>query len=440
MQNFVMIGQFIVGLMIIVGIHELGHLLFAKLFGMRVEQYMIGYPPKLFGFKFGETEYALGGVPLGGAAKISGMIDESFDLKGVASDPQPWEFRSKPTWQRLLVILGGIIFNVISGIFIFTMLTYTLGEQYLPKDELNKHGIVPTALGKEIGFQEGDKIIGYNGQDFESYTDLFDPKVLLSDNSYYTILRDGHSMNLKIDPSIAEKVTSDKASMWFVAPRCPFTVGQLNPDGGAQKAGLDSGDIILAVNGSPIKYLHQLKALLSEFSGTKVNITYKRADEEHTTLADIDANGLLGFVPEIQLRYTYKKYSFLASIPKGTKTAFRIVIDNLYGLKRIITGKLSFSKSIKGPIGIAKIFGKEFYWIKFWRIVGILSMVIALMNCLPIPALDGGHAVIILYEMITGHKPSDKILLRIQVVGVVILLSLATFTIFNDLFRIFFKP
>jgi len=181
-----MIVQFLLGLSIIVGLHELGHLLFAKLFGMRVESYAIGFPPKLFRFTWGETEYSVGAIPLGGAVKIAGMIDESLDTASLARTPQPWEFRAKPAWQRLVVMLGGIFFNMISGILIYTALTFALGDIYLPKKEVNKHGIVPNAIGSSLGFQEGDQIININGRDFEKFADVLKPYTLLAANSYYT--------------------------------------------------------------------------------------------------------------------------------------------------------------------------------------------------------------------------------------------------------------
>jgi len=437
MQTLVMIVQFILGLSVIVGIHELGHLLFAKLFGMRVESYTIGFPPKIFRFKWGETEYGIGALPLGGSVKIAGMIDESLDTQHTNEPPQPWEFRSKPAWQRLLVMLGGIILNALSGILIYVCITWSLGDTYLSKDEVNKHGILPNAMGMMLGFQEGDKILSVNGKDFTNFADVFAPRTLLATNGYYTVERNGQQIRIDIPVDLLEKLSDDKENLTFVSPRIPFVIKAIQPNGGAQQAGLQPGDQVMAINEQPTPYFNQLQAVLEGNAGHQVAITYLRDGHIAHTIGQVNAAGKLGFCTQSLLAYQTNKYNLGQAIVIGSKRAIEIVRVNVVALGKIITGKVSASKSLSGPIGIAQIFGRQFDWIHFWSIVGFLSMVLAFTNLLPIPALDGGHVVLLGYEMITGRKIPDKVLENIQKVGLAILLLLIVYGFFNDLRKLF---
>lgn len=437
MGILIMIIQFLLGLSIIVGLHELGHLLFAKFFGMRVESYIIGFPPKLFKFQWGETEYAIGAIPLGGAVKITGMIDESLDTETLSQSPQPWEFRAKPAWQRLIVILGGILFNIISAIIIYTVLTFTLGSTYLPKEEVNKYGIVPSTLGASLGFQEGDQIIDINGQDFESFTDVLKPSTLLATNGYYTVLRNGQSIRIAIPANLIEQLTDTKNQGEFVTPRLPFAVGQVQPASGAALAGIQPGDQLVEIAGTPTHYFHQLQAVLTAHAGQQVAIRYIRAGKEYTATAEVSTAGKLGFQPQLLLHYAQKSYNLGQATMIGSTRAFEIMKANLIGLGKVATGKISASKSLSGPIGIVKIFGTTFHWVQFWSIIGFLSLALALTNLLPIPALDGGHAVWLIYEMVTGRRVSDKFLETAQKIGMAILLFLISYTVINDLYKLF---
>ena len=431
-----MIVQFLLGLSIIVGLHELGHLLFAKLFGMRVESYSIGFPPKLFRFQWGETEYSVGAIPLGGAVKIAGMIDESFDTAHLASAPQPWEFRAKPAWQRLVVILGGIFFNMISSILIYTVLTFSLGDVYLLKKEVNKHGIVPNAIGGSLGFQEGDQIISISGRDFEKFADVLKPYTLLAANSYYTVLRKGQMVRIDIPADLIERLSDLKGQGDFVTPRAPFTVGKVQQQSGAAKAGLQPGDQIIKVAGRTTTYFHQLKETLEENAGKQVLIHFVRAGVTQTTTAEVSEAGKLGFQPKILLAYEKRSYSVGQSIAVGTSRAFEAMRTNVVALGKVLTGQLSPAKSLSGPIGIAQVFGKSFDWIQFWNITGFLSLALAFTNLLPIPALDGGHTVWIVYEIVTGRRLSDKFLGIAQKIGMGILLFLIGYAVVNDLYKL----
>lgn len=432
-----MLIQFLLGLSIIVGLHELGHMLFAKLFGMRVESYTIGFPPKIVQFRWRETVYGIGSIPLGGSVKIAGMIDESLDTQAISEEPQSWEFRSKPAWQRLLVILGGIIFNTVSGIVIYVAITFILGDTYISKDEVNKHGVLPSAIGASIGFQEGDKIINISGKDFTRFSDIMEPRTVLHANGYYTVVRNGQEVRLGIPANLLEKLADAREQGGLVTPLIPFEVGEVQKQSGAQQAGLQKGDQLIEVAGQTIRYFHQLQLALAAHAGQQVSLWYTRGGAMHHTTAQVDEHGKVGFWPKWLLAYEKQNYGIGQAMVLGTQRAFDVVSTNVLALSKVITGQVSASKSLSGPISIAQIFGKRFDWIHFWSITGFLSMALAFTNLLPIPALDGGHAVLIGYEMIMGRRLSSKFLETTQKIGLAILLILIGYAIFNDLYKLF---
>ena len=358
MGILVMIVQFLLGLSIIVGLHELGHLLFAKLFGMRVESYSIGFPPKIFRYKWGETEYSLGAIPLGGAVKISGMIDESLDTATLTRAPQPWEFRAKPAWQRLIVMLGGIFFNIISGIVIYASIAFLLGDTYLEKKEVNKHGIVPNTIGNSLGFREGDKIININGRDFDKFADVLKPYTLMAANSYYTVLREDQRVRIDIPADFMEKLSDPAVQRDFVNPRMPFIVGQVQQQSGAAQAGLQPGDQLIEVAGKPTVYFHQLKKILEAHAGQRVLIRYVRTGVTQETTAQVSATGKLGFQPDILLAHEKESYGVGQAIVIGTLRTFEIIKTNVVALGKIFTGQLSPAKSLSGPIGMPRYLAK----------------------------------------------------------------------------------
>ncbi|TLV00244.1 RIP metalloprotease RseP [Dyadobacter luticola] len=441
MEVLIMAGQLILGLSILVGLHEWGHMAAAKLFGMRVEKYFIGFPPKIFSITRGETEYGIGAIPLGGFVKISGMIDESMDTAAMAQEPQPWEFRSKPAWQRLIVMLGGIIVNVIVGIFIFIVIAYKEGDKVLSVDEVNKYGIAAGPLAQEIGLKTGDKIVKVNGKAITDFSDVVSSDVFLGTNSSYTINRNGEEIQIEIPNNFVEKLDGKKgpeARGNFIRAAEPFEIGELVPGLPAEKAGVKTGDKVVSIAGKPIHFFHEMQNELQQLKGKKTQLVIQRGGEQKTLNVEVSEDGTLGFYPLSLLKYTTIEYTLNEAIKIGANDAFKVVFDNIKGFGKIFRGEVSASKALSGPIGIARMFGGVWDWGRFWYLTGLLSMVLAFMNALPIPALDGGHAVILTYEIVSGRKPSDRFLENAQKVGMVLLLGLMAFAIFNDVWKAVF--
>jgi len=437
METLIMVGQLLLGLSILVGLHELGHLLTAKLFGMRVEKFSIGFPPKIAGFKWGDTEYSIGAIPLGGFVKISGMVDESMDTAQLASEPQPWEFRAKPAWQRLIVMLGGVIVNVITGIIIFVTLVYSNGETYFSRDQVIENGIVAYEYAEAIGFKTGDKVLDINGQPYQSISELSSGSALLSENGYYTVDRQGEKVKVSIPKGFINTFNSEESFSKFIAIRFPFEVGAIDSGSGAEAAGIATGDQILAVNGLPITYFDEMQTALQQVKNQTISLVRKKGTLIDTLSVSVTAEARIGIAVTPLIEPVKRDYGFAESFSKGTSRAFGAVIINAKALGKMFTGEVS-TKNVSGPIGMAKIYGDQWDWVKFWSITGLISMILAFMNLLPIPALDGGHVVFLLYEMVSGRAPSDKFLEVAQKVGMVILLGLMVFAIGNDILKLIF--
>ena len=438
LEILIMAGQLILGLSILVGLHEWGHMAAAKMFGMRVEKFFIGFPPKIFGIQRGETEYGIGAIPLGGFVKISGMIDESMDTEAMSKEPQPWEFRSKPAWQRLIVMLGGIIVNVIVGVFIFIVIAYKDGEKVLSNSEVNKYGIVAGDLAKEIGLRTGDKIVKVNGNSFTNFSDVVSSDVFLGSNSSYTVNRNGAQVDIDIPNNFIEKLSDPEEKGKFIQPMMPFNVGELLPDMPASDAGLKIGDKIVAVDGKPIHFYHEFQDEVPKHKDKLISLSILRNGQPSTINVKVTSEGTIGLRPESLLAFTTINYTLNEAIKVGTQDAFGVVYNNIKGFGKIFRREVSASKALRAPIGIAPKLAGVWDWQNFWRLTGLLSMVLAFMNALPIPALDGGHAIILSYEIISGRKPSDKFLENAQKVGMVLLLGLMAFAIFNDFWKIIF--
>jgi regulator of sigma E protease len=437
MEGIIMAAQIILSLSILVGLHEAGHMLAAKYFGMRVEKYSIGFPPKIFGFTYGDTEYSLGAVPLGGYVKISGMIDESMDKEAMKLPPKEYEFRSKPAWQRLIVMMGGIIVNVVTGIIIFVALVYTYGEHFYTMDEVNKYGIVANEIGQEIGLQTGDKIVGVNDKPVERFNDLIGGETLLGTDVYYNVLRGEEQLKVSIPDDLIEKLSEKDNAGLFIMPREPFDVGEVSIGSEAEAIGLLEGDKIIAFNGTPVPYFNDFEAEKTRYRNEPFELEVLRDGKSEILKGTVPEDGVLGFMAERMLKYSFEEYSMSQAIGKGSEMAFSAVWINIKGLGKMISGKIDPTKSMMGPIGIAKVFGGTWDWQRFWRLTGLLSMILAFMNFLPIPALDGGHVMFLSYEIVSGRAPGDKFLEIAQKAGMVFLLALMAFVIGNDILKLF---
>ncbi len=441
MEGFVMTAQILLSLSFLVAVHELGHLLAAKYFGMRVEQFSIGFPPKIWSFKKGETEYAISAIPLGGYVKISGMIDESMDTEAMKQEPQPWEFRSKPAWQRMIVMLGGIIVNVVIGILIFVSLTFIVGDEYLPLKEVNENGgIYALEEAQKIGLKTGDQIIKVNGESFDDFQQVTKPDALLTSNAYYTVLRDGNELTLPIPTNMIELFNSKAAAASFISPRFPAIVGEISENSIAARVGLKIDDEFIQINGTPVKYQDEvIDVIKSARKNDSISFQVKRGSQILSFIEPFKTDSIIGFRPKDldKSKFASINYGIGESFVVGTKRAFNVVFVQIKAFKKIFKGELSLRKSISSPIGIARAYGGTWDWYRFWSITGFLSMVLAFMNLLPIPALDGGHVVFLTYEMISRRKPSDKFLENAQKVGMVLLLILMVFAFGNDIVKLF---
>lgn len=438
----IMLAQLLLSLSFLVAVHELGHLIAAKYFGMRVEQFSIGFPPKIWSFQKGETEYAVSAIPLGGYVKISGMIDESLDSEAMKQPPQPWEFRSKPAWQRLIVMLGGIFVNVVVGILIFIGITYAFGDTYILKDAINESGGFQVgAVGQEIGLRTGDKIIKVNGRDYQYLEELIKPETLLASDAYYTVERDGKLIDIPIPPDFIQKFNKKETAGNFIFYRFPPIISSTKPGSVADKMGLQKDDRIVALNETPVNYHDEISTFIKAGNIDTLTVTVVRDGQTLTFSEYFRGQEALGvaakspsdFFDKAERRITY---SLAQSIPLGTQRAFTTLAVQVKAFGKIISGALSPKESLSGPLGIMQAFGVTWDWERFWSLTGVLSLVLAFMNLLPIPALDGGHVMFLSYEIISRRKPSDKFLETAQKVGMVFLLGLMVFIFANDIIKL----
>ncbi len=443
MDTMIMLGQLLLSLSFLVAVHELGHLFAAKYFGMRVEQFSIGFPPKLWSIRKGETEYAISAIPLGGYVKISGMIDESLDTEALKKEPQHWEFRAKPAWQRLIVMLGGITVNLAVGILIFIGMTWVLGETLHRKDVINQNGGVAVGtVGESIGLKNGDKIVKINGKDFTYFEDIAKLEVLLSNDGFYTVERYGQLVDIAIPPDFVQNFNRKESALSFVNFRFPAVIGKVKDGSLAHSLGLQPGDRFTSINAEPVNFYDDVVGILRSMKSNEIAFTVDRGGESLSMTGTFPGEErVLGFYADPYPAYLKEaedilEYSLLQSIPKGFNTAFSTLASQVTAFGKMISGVLSPRKSLSGPIGIMQAFGATWNWERFWTLTGILSLVLAFMNLLPIPALDGGHVMFLSWEIVTRRKPSDKFLETAQKVGMAFLLLLMVFIFANDIIKL----
>jgi len=441
--------QFFLSLSILIVLHELGHFIPAKLFKTRVEKFYLFFDVKfsLFKKKIGETEYGIGWLPLGGYVKISGMIDESMDTEAMKEEPKEWEFRSKPAWQRLIIMLGGVTVNFILAVLIYIGLAYAYGDKYVPADSL-KDGVavlVPE-IGDKIGIKTGDKIVAVDGKEVEQFSSII--MELVNGNSL-TIERDGRTIEQEIPVDFIATLIEDEEKVRFMSPRVPFIIGNIPPESQNVDSGLQEKDEVIAMAGNEIEYFDQGKGILENYKGRQIALDVLRDGNVVQVPVMVSDSATIGIYrgllkfDELEERGLLElktiKYSLSESIPAGINRGVDILSSYVKQMKKIFNPETGAYKGVGGFAAIGGLFPDTWNWPAFWETTAFISIILAFMNILPIPALDGGHVTFLLYEMVTGRKPSDKFLEYAQMTGFFILIALLLFANGNDVYKWLFK-
>ncbi|MBD99778.1 MAG: RIP metalloprotease RseP [Verrucomicrobia bacterium] len=438
MEILIRATQLILSLSILVILHELGHFIPAKLFKTKVEKFYLFFDPwfSLFKIKKGETEYGVGWLPLGGYVKIAGMIDESMDKEQLKAPPQPWEFRSKPAWQRLIIMIGGVTVNVLLGMIIYAMVLFVWGTEYLPNDGA-KHGIYVDSVAYEMGLRNGDKIISVGGKQVEKFNDI-QLRILLEDQNNLEVMRGEQTIQLSVPPSTVAGMI--KIQRPIFEPALLPIVKEVFENSNADSAGLQVNDQLITINNFTTPFFRDVVDALSKNKGETVEIGVLRNNDTLILEALVNEKGAIGFgiFPQNeQLVYSTQEYGFLESIPAGIIKAYDSFENYIKQIKLIFKPETEAYKNLGGFITISKAFAPQWDWRRFWSFTAFLSIILAIMNILPIPALDGGHVMFLIYEIISGRKPHDKVLEYAQIAGVVILLGLMLLANGNDLLKLF---
>jgi regulator of sigma E protease len=443
MEIFIKLSQFLLSLSLLIVLHELGHFIPAKLFKTRVEKFYLFFDAKfsLIKKKIGETEYGIGWLPLGGYVKIAGMIDESMDKEQMSLPPQPWEFRSKPAWQRLIIMLGGVTVNFILAFVIYIGMTYAYGDFYLKNDQLKDGVWVTNSIVENAGIKTGDKIVAVDGDKIERFEPSVNEKILMG--HHVVVERDGAQQTVTLPQNFINRfIDSDKTSLLML--RTPFVVGGLQEDS-PNKDQLKPKDIVTGIDGKPMRYMDEVMAFIGHNKNRTVPAVVLRDEKQTNVTLKINAAGKLGValgaLHEDNLeklgyyQFSREDYGFFESIPVGIEKGKDRLVGYGKQLKAIFNPSTGAYKGVGGFKAIFDIFPQEWSWEAFWSITALLSIMLGVMNLLPIPALDGGHVMFLIYEMVTRRKPSDKFMEYAQVTGFVILIALVLFANGNDIYR-----
>jgi regulator of sigma E protease len=437
--------QFFLSLSLLIVLHELGHFIPAKLFKTRVEKFYLFFDIKfsLFKKKIGETVYGIGWLPLGGYVKIAGMIDESMDTAQMAEEPKPWEFRSKPAWQRLIIMLGGVTVNFILAVIIYIGMAYSYGDQYIPMDSL-KDGIWVTEknIGDALGVQTGDQIVAIDGEEVENFDSLLGE--IINGNTI-TINRDGNTVEKEIPVDFIATLLEDEDKIRFISPRLPFIVGEIPKESANKNSGLQVKDQIIGIGDQSITYFDEAKSVIERYTSQEVDLRVRRDGREEQIPVVISDSATIGIrmgalsFDEMEemgfLRLETRKYTFAESIPAGIDKGVTTLVSYMKQLKKIFNPETGAYKGVGGFAAIGGMFPDTWNWPAFWSTTALISIILAFMNILPIPALDGGHVTFLLYEMVTGRKPSDKFLEYAQMIGFFLLIALLLFANGNDIYK-----
>jgi len=439
MEIVIKIVQLLLSLSILVIFHEFGHFIAARLFKTRVEKFYLFFNPwfSIFKIKHKETEYGVGWLPLGGYVKISGMIDESLDREQMKMEPQPWEFRSKPAWQRLIIMVGGVTVNVLLAFAIYIGILAVWGEQYLPTSEVNKYGVVADTLAMEIGIRSGDRILSVEGQPVEDFNKI--PIALILDEAKtIQVERDGQLVDVAIPAGSLGKLVKHRDPT-FLSPRFPFNIDGFSDVSAAKDAGIMIEDRIISVNGIPTVYFDEFVTEIKKHKAETVALSVIRSTDTLMFNIPVSSEGTVGIYtnPSKYFTFSQKNYNILEAIPAGFVKTIDGIANYLKQLRLFFSPEVKGYESVGGFITIGSIFPATWDWPAFWRLTAFLSIMLAILNLLPIPALDGGHVMFLGYEIISGRKPSDKFMEYAQVAGMIILLGILVFANGNDIIKLF---
>jgi regulator of sigma E protease len=441
MTVLIKIIQLLLALSILVIIHEFGHFLFARIFKTRVEKFFLffDWPWAIIKRKIGDTVYGIGMIPLGGYVKISGMIDESMDREQMKLPPQPYEFRSKPSWQRLLIMLGGVVFNFIFAMIIYVAVLSFWGETYLPAANV-KYGILTDSTGYAMGLRNGDKILSVDGEPVDNFYSII-PDIILNDRKVITVDRQGDTVDVPVGREFIPLLLKNTDVIDARIPFGPFVISEFAKESPARVAGLAAGDEVIALDSIRFEWYDEFQGYIAANRGKPLEVTVKRGEELIDFRVIASAEGILGIYrePTDIFEFSTKHYNFFEAIPAGVAKGFKTTGDYLKQFKLIFSRETKGYESLGGFITIGSIFPGVWNWQSFWNLTAFLSLILAVMNILPIPALDGGHVMFLIYEVVTGRKPSDKFLEYAQVTGMIILLALLIFANGNDILRLIRK-
>jgi len=442
MEVLIIASQLILSLAILVVLHEFGHFIPAKLFKIRVEKFYLFFDPwfSLFKRKIGETEWGIGWLPLGGYVKIAGMVDESMDKEQLAKPAQPWEFRSKPAWQRLIVMIGGVTVNFFLALFIYAMILFVWGKEYYTVDSVKQYGMaVAHPELKQYGLEDGDIPVQVGSKKIDNIRDIF-KLVVIEGNRNLKVERNGQLIDIQL-PKDFDQIALKNEYVELYTMRIPTVVHKVSDKSNAQKGGLMDGDSIVGINGKELIYFNDIQTTLKENKKQTVELSVIRKGEEKHLQINVDSTGIIGFQPEgamyFNIPYSTEQYGFFESFPAGAKLGVETLSSYVKSMGLVFTKE--GAKQIGGFGSMSKIFAPVWDWRVFWSATAFLSIILAFMNILPIPALDGGHVVFLLYEIITGREAPQKVLEYAQYIGFILLISLMLYANGNDLFRFLFK-
>lgn len=470
---------FLLALSVLVFVHELGHFLTAKYFGMRVERFSIGFPPSIVGRTYGETEYVIGATPLGGYVKISGMIDESLDDEHVDEEPKPWEFRAKPVWQRIIVISAGVVFNALLAILIFGAISWSQGDRYIPAENIEQVYVQKGSVAHDLGLRTGDRVVKVNGEPLERFDQLEPPALVAADSLTLTVVRDGERIQLNGPPNIISRLSrAQNNEEGFGLSFQPPLIGGVRKGSPADSAGLQVADRVLTIGSDTVRFWMEMSNVVQKIEGKPVQVRWFRPDSLVGARSDPGTSRLVRDTEDGQIRaatiaaeYNEDAGRYLLGVRNpgapGASPVTRNILSDRFGfrtttygpaqalqaglnetwtyartivvtLKRIVEGRDSLTDSLGGPVMIAEVAGDAAAQgaIPFWGLVAALSITLAIMNVLPIPALDGGQLLFLLYEAVTRRRPSVRVRLVAQQVGMILLIVFMAFIIFNDIMRL----